>query len=77
MQTPLQQNYAQGKYDDETEPIVEENHFFREDHHPIFLTKDEKYVEKVEEPKDEDYILVSDNALETQTNNYQRSALGS
>lgn len=52
IQTPLQQSYAQGEYDDETYPIIEENHLFREDHHPIFLTEDEKYAEKVE-----DYIL--------------------
>lgn len=55
--------------------IIEENHFFREYHHPIFLIEDEKYVEKVKEPKDDDYILASENAFETQTNDYQRGYL--
>jgi len=68
----LQENYAQGEFDDEADPIVEENHFFREDYHPIFLTENEKYVEETKDPKDEDCLLANDYALETQSDDYQR-----
>lgn len=73
----MQQNYAQGESEDETDSIVEENHFFKEDYHPIFLTENEEYVEKMEEPKDKDYILENDYALETQSDDYQRGYLNS
>lgn len=72
---PLRQNYAQEEFDDETDPIVEENNFFREYYHPIFLIKNEKYVEKTKDPKDEDYIMENDYALETQSSEYQRGYL--
>lgn len=71
----LQKNYAQGESEDETNLIFEENNFFSEDHHPILLNQSEKYVEKKEEPKDEDYILENDYAWETQLDDYQRGYL--
>ena len=50
---------------------MEENNFFTEDGQPIFLTKDEEYIEKIYLPKNEDYMLANDDELEVQSDYYQ------
>ena len=41
----------------------------------MFLTKDEEYFEKKDQPKDEYFILANDHELETESDDYHRGYL--
>ena len=69
----MQQTYVQGVEEEEDEDlVVETNHLFIVDGLPMFLTEDEEYTEILDTPKDEDYILESDDDFETKSDDYQR-----
>lgn len=74
IRTPLQQNYVQGMEgeDDDEDLVIEANHFFTTDGMPIFLTKDEEYMEVQDIQRDEAYILENDAVLEAEYDDYQR-----
>lgn len=41
----------------------------------MFLTEDEEYFEKKDQPKDEDFILANDHDFETESDDYQQGYL--
>lgn len=56
--------------EEEEDPVIETN-LFTIDGMLIFLTEDEEYAKSPNILKDEDYILVNDVVLETESDDYQ------
>lgn len=73
MKTPLQQNFIHGSESNDEENVIrEENHFFTPNDMPIFITKDEEYIENLAVQKDENFILENETTLEEESDEYQR-----
>lgn len=60
----------ESEYDDD--PVVKANHFFTTDGLPIFLAKDEEYLEVSNVQIGEDFTLANEGILEDESDDYQR-----